>query len=198
MVCRNGSNQVAGLLLSSWCNKGSSARSLYLLSLSPCVLSSPLSLVLFFFLNDVLQNVECLKCCNSCSNDHQMYMCFSFFLLFTFRLVETLFFFFFSFCTSLCCIHTHTHTHTERNHNVIGLHLNCFSPFSVVRNIKKESVRRWEKKKEVKNACWRGISMQSTLRCERTAQPQGREIPGEKRGKTKSKIGDVTTVWCIF
>lgn len=30
MVCRNSSNQVAGLLLSSWCNKGSSARSFYL------------------------------------------------------------------------------------------------------------------------------------------------------------------------
>lgn len=44
MVCRNGSNQVAGLLLlllllSLWCNKGSFARTL---SLTPCfsVLSS--------------------------------------------------------------------------------------------------------------------------------------------------------------
>lgn len=83
MVCRNGSNQVAGLLLSLWCNKGSFARLLYL---PPCfsVLSSLCGVFMICF-SMCIQNVY--TCLNGVNSILMITKCIFFFIFF---LLETL------------------------------------------------------------------------------------------------------------
>lgn len=97
MVCRNGSNQVAGLLLSLWCNKGSFARLLYL---PPCfsVLSSLCGVFMICF-SMCIQNVY--TCLNGVNSILMITKCIFFFHLFSAG--NPL------FCTArTACMHLHT------------------------------------------------------------------------------------------
>lgn len=167
MVCRNGSNQVAGLLLSLWCNKGSFACSLYL---TPGFsVFSPLSVLLF---NDVLQYVyiEYALMCECCFDYPQMFFLILFFYIMFLVSLS---------CTSTnACMHLHTLGCSNRRITMcLAFYHVCYFFIVCI-----------ETCFHCKDSMHVSVGLACTLTCERTAQlplcPQGGEITGEERGKS--------------